>query len=444
MERPDDIIIGAGPGGYEVAAELAARGRRVVLIERDAPGGTCLNRGCIPTKCLCATADAVLNARVAEEFGVATGEVHADFGAATARMRRVVDTLRSGVESMLAGVEYVNASARILPDGRIEAGGRVFEAERMLIATGSRPAVPAGIEGSEHTVTSDDILRGDMELPRRIVIVGGGVVGIEFASIFNALGSEVTVIEYCKEILPQFDADIAKRLRTSLQGRGVSFALGAELLSVGADHSVRYRGKRGENTVEADVVLMATGRQPVLPEGIAEAGIELTGRGFIAVDDEMRTSRPGFYAAGDVTGRCMLAHAATAQARKAMLGEDVRLDLIPSAVFSAPEAAMVGLTAAQCATLDGVDCATARGNYASNGKAMAMGAPAGCVKIVYDRNSGTILGVHVLGAHASEIVAEAAALMYGGVSIGALATGLVHSHPTLSEVLQTVARSAQA
>lgn len=438
MERFDDIIIGGGPGGYEVAAELAARGRRVALVESDRLGGTCLNRGCIPTKCLCATASAALQARGAAGFGVSVSGVSIDYSAALRRMRSVVDSLRQGIDLLLGKVEIVHARGRLTAEGCVEAGGRLLGADRVLIATGSRPAM-LPVAGAELALTSDDILKRDTPAPGRLTIIGGGVIGIEFASIFNALGTDVTVVEYCKEILPQFDSDIAKRLRGALQSRGVKFALGAEVTAIDRFHSVHYRGKRGDAAVESDAVLMAVGRRPVLPEGLAEAGVELTGRGFIAVDSDMRTSRSGVYAAGDVTGLCMLAHAATAQARKAMLGEDVRLDIMPSAVFAEPEAAMVGLTVAECERR-GIGHTTARGNFAANGKALADGAPAGCIKLVCDSSSRQILGVHVLGAHASDLVAEAAALMYGGVSVDSLAGSLVHSHPTLSEALQQVAR----
>lgn len=443
MERYDVIIIGAGPGGYEVAAELAAAGSRVALVERDKNGGTCLNRGCIPTKCLCATAATALTAKNAAAFGVGTGEVTIDFAAALKRMNGIVDGLRESVDAMLSGVDVIRGTASVTPDGHVKVDGETYSADRVLIATGSAPARLA-IPGAEHAVTSDDILQNpDMKLPARLVIIGGGVIGIEFASIFNALGTEVTVVEYCKEILPQFDADIAKRLRLALQARGIKFATGAAVKSIADDRSVVYETRRGEAVVAADMVLMATGRKPVVPEGVEAAGIELTEKGFIAVDELMRTSREGFYAAGDVTGLCMLAHAATAQARVALLpeAEGVELNIIPSAVFSTPEAAMVGLTTEQCER-HGVECATAKCNYAANGKAQAEGA-SGLVKIVYSPQTRLILGVHVLGAHASDIVAEAAALMYGMTTVDELAGDLIHSHPTLSELLPLAARNAK-
>ncbi len=440
MERFDVIIIGAGPGGYEVAAELAATGQSVAVIERDRLGGTCLNRGCIPTKCLCATASHVLEAAKAAEFGVNVGEVSVDYSAARKRMWQVVDNLREGVRAVLGQVRVMEGEAKINPDGTIAVGDDIFGADKVLIATGSRPARPA-IPGIEHAISSDELLNREMEVPERLTIVGGGVIGIEFASIFNALGSKVTVVEYCKEILPQFDEDIAKRLRMALRSRGIDIATGACVRSIDENKTVVYESKKGLKTVEGDVVLVATGRAPVVPEGTEEAGIAVNAKGFIEVDDRMCTTRPGFYAAGDVTGLCMLAHAATAQARKALLpdGDDIEIYTIPSAVFSVPEAAMVGLTGAECAS-HGVEYAEVKANYAANGKAQADGCTTGVVKIMYSPATRLILWVHLFVVHASDSVAEAAALIYSMTTIDDLAGNLVHGHPTLSEILQSAAK----
>ncbi|MDE6270906.1 MAG: FAD-dependent oxidoreductase, partial [Muribaculaceae bacterium] len=263
-------------------ARLASRGSSGALVERDMPGGTCLNRGCIPTKCLCATAAKLLTLRKAAAMGVAVdGTARVDYPAALGRMHGVVDELRAGVESLLRGVELVRGEARFLPDGSVEAAGRVLSADKILIATGSRPAL-LPVEGAEYAVTSDDILERDVPLPARLTLIGAGVIGIEFASIFSAMGVDVTVVEYCKEILPTFDADVAKRLRMALQGRGVSFVLGASVQRIGADRTVHYAGKKGPAAVAGDMVLMAVGRRPVVPEGVRDAGIELTDRGFVA------------------------------------------------------------------------------------------------------------------------------------------------------------------
>lgn len=442
MERSDIIIIGGGPGGYEIAAELADKDMKVTLVERDLLGGTCLNRGCIPTKCLCATAEAALNAQSASALGVEIKDISIDYGKARARMHAVVDDMRDGVRRVLSKVQVINGTATVNADGSIQVGDTQLVADKVLIATGSKPArLP--IPGAELALTSDELLQTELPQPQRLTIIGGGVIGIEFASIYAALGTAVTVLEYCKEILPPFDADIAKRLRMALQSRGIKFVTGANVKAITTDMTVSYETRRGEATAEADMVLMATGRRPVLPDGLQEAGIELTERGFIEVDELMRTTRPGFYAAGDVTGICMLAHAASAQARVALCEDaDVDLNIIPSAVFSVPEAAMAGLTAAECERL-GIECATARCNYAANGKAQAAGvASTGLVKLVYNPQTRLLLGVHVLGAHASDLVAEAVALMHGMVTIDELAGDIVHSHPTLSELLQAAARNA--
>lgn len=442
MERSDIIIIGGGPGGYEIAAELADKGMKVTLVERDLLGGTCLNRGCIPTKCLCATAEATLNAQSASALGVEIKDISIDYGKARARMHAVVDDMRDGVRRVLSKVQVINGTATVNADGSIQVGDTQLVADKVLIATGSKPArLP--IPGAELALTSDELLQTELPQPQRLTIIGGGVIGIEFASIYAALGTEVTVLEYCKEILPPFDTDIAKRLRMALQSRGIKFVTGANVKAISTDMTVSFETHRGEATAEADMVLMATGRRPVLPDGLQEAGIELTERGFIEVDELMRTTRPGFYAAGDVTGICMLAHAASAQARVALCEDaDVDLNIIPSAVFSVPEAAMAGLTATECERL-GIECATARCNYAANGKAQAAGvASTGLVKLVYNPQTRLLLGVHVLGAHASDLVAEAVALMHGMVTIDELAGDIVHSHPTLSELLQAAARNA--
>ena len=279
-------------------------------------------------------------------------------------------------------------------------------------------------------------------MPQRVAVIGGGVIGLEFASALAALGRDVTVIEYCKEVLPPFDADMAKRLRMALTRRGIKFLTGTAVRAIEPGMRVVYEGKRGRDAVDCDMVLMAVGRRPVVPRGAVDAGIELDGRGFIKVNELMQTSVDTVYAVGDVNGLCMLAHAAAAQARRAC-GSDVNLDIIPSAVFTEPEAAMVGLTEAQARERD-YDVVVGRASFASNGKALAMGEADGTVKMVFARDSGFMLGCHVIGPHASDLVAEAAAAMFGMLTMEEIADELVHSHPTLSEVLQTSARNALA
>lgn len=442
MQQRDIIIIGGGPGGYEIAAELAAKGRRVTLFERDRLGGTCLNRGCIPTKCLAASASTALHVKEASKFGINIGgdAVTVDYASIAARINDVTAALREGVASMLSQVEVINAEASLRPGPVIEAAGEEYRASMNIIATGSAPA-KLDIPGANLALTSDEFLQLD-SVPQRVVVIGGGVIGLEFASALAALGRDVTVIEYCKEVLPPFDADMAKRLRMALTRRGIKFLTGAAVRAIESGMRVVYEGKRGRDAVDCDMVLMAVGRRPVVPRGAVDAGIELDGRGFIKVNELMQTSVDTVYAVGDVNGLCMLAHAAAAQARRAC-GSDVNLDIIPSAVFTEPEAAMVGLTEAQARERD-YDVVVGRASFASNGKALAMGEADGTVKMVFARDSGFMLGCHVIGPHASDLVAEAAAAMFGMLTMEEIADELVHSHPTLSEVLQTSARNALA
>ena len=418
MRSADFIIIGGGPGGYEIAADLAADGRKVILIERDRLGGTCLNRGCIPTKCLCASASAAMTVADAASYGVDVPAFTLDYGRAVERAAAVMDQLRGGIEAMLRDVEVIIGEASLKPDKVVVVNGEHLTAGRIIIATGSRPAVP-DIPGTSLAVTSDGFL-SLTDVPRRVAIIGGGVIGLEFASILAAFGREVTVLEFCKEVLPQFDGETAieKGLR------------------------IIYEGKRGNDSLDCDLAVMAVGRHPVMPQGIEAAGIELDGRGFIKVDELMETSVGGIYAVGDVNGLCMLAHAASAQARRAS-GIDVNLDIIPSAVFTSPEAAMVGMTEDR-ARKKGHELMIGKASFAANGKALAMAESDGTVKIIFDRESGLILGCHIIGPHAADLIAEVAALMFGMTTREELAEKLVHGHPTLSEALQDASRNARS
>ena len=437
MQKADLIVIGAGPGGFETAATEAAKGRDVVIIERNHAGGTCLNRGCIPTKCLCACAETILTVNAAADFGVSVPEgVMADYGKAVERMRGIVAGLRADVETSLAKCRYVHGQAAFNAAGNVVVGDEEYSAPQILIATGSKPAA-LPIPGADLALTSDDFLALD-SLPASVAVIGGGVIGLEFASIMAAYGTEVTVIEYCKEVLPPFDADVAKRLRSYLSRRGIKFVTGAAVTAIAyasdGKRTVTYSGKKGEATVTADAVLMSVGRRAVVPEGLAEAGIELTPRGFIAVNAQTyETSRPGVYAVGDCNGLTMLAHAATAQSRRVM-GEDVDMSVIPSAVFTQPEAAMAGMTEQQA--LDaGIDTATSKAMFAGSGKARAMGHPDGFVKVVYDKGDRRILGAHIVGPHAADLITELALAIQRALTLDDIAVRLIHTHPTLAEVV---------
>ena len=437
MDKVNLIVIGAGPGGYETAARAAAMGCRVKLIEKGELGGTCLNRGCIPTKCLVASAAAATSARSASALGIDAGTVSVDYGRVRERMLEVVAGLRDGVAAQLADVEIIHGEASICPTGPgVTVNGEQIYADDLIIATGSTPArLP--IPGAELALTSDDI-PALKELPASIVIIGAGVIGMEYASILSALGTQVTVVEYCREILPPFDREVAKRLRMLMGRRGVKIVTDAKVTAIEqtADGlSVHYEAKGKPQSITAQTALMAVGRKPCIPAGCEEADIRTDRRGII-VDDNFMTSRDHIYAIGDVNGRCMLAHAATAQGA-VVLGMDVNLEVMPADVFTDPELAMVGLTEEQCAERE-LHYRVRKALYASCGKARAMGQTDGFVKLITEVEGDAILGCHIIGAHASDLIGEVALAMQTGLT-GADIAATIHAHPTLSELLPAVA-----
>lgn len=441
----DIIIIGAGPGGYETAAEAAAHGLSVTIVERDQMGGTCLNRGCIPTKALCRNAEVINLMRESEIWGVKTGELAFDYAPVFERKEAVVKQLREGVEMLMGapGITAIKGEASLKDANTVIVNGEEYSAKNIIIATGSAPrGLP--IEGADLAMTSDDIL-AMQTLPKCLCIVGGGVIGMEFAAVFSTFGVEVTVIEYCKEILPPFDKDVAKRLKTVLSKRGIKIITSAAVngITQGEDgFTVSYELKGKAQSVTAEKVLMSVGRQPVLPQGLDAVGVTVGRRG-IEVDDNMMTNVKGVYAIGDVNGRMMLAHAASAQGQRALhaiMGEadDIKLDIVPSAVFTVPELAMVGLTEDQCAER-GLDVTVKKSFFRSNGKAVAMNETDGLIKMIVDNSNRQIVGCHICGAHAADLIQEVVTAMNAGATVDLLARS-IHGHPTLSEVMLTAAR----
>lgn len=429
MQEFDTIIIGSGPGGHNLAAALAAGGERVALVERGALGGTCLNCGCIPTKCLAASADALRICRTATDFGVDCAVAGFDYPRALRRMESVVASLRQGVQTMLRDVTYIEGEAHLLPDKVVQVGADALYSatRRVVIATGSAPA-PLRVEGAGYAIDSTRALALP-ELPASAVIIGGGVIGIELATIWSTMGVDVTVVEYCKEILPGFDADVAKRLRSYLSRAGVRILTGAEVRSISSG-SVHYADRKGESDVQAEIVVAAVGRRPVLPDGLAECGVELTPRGFIAVDAHMATSVPGIYAIGDVNGLSMLAHSATAQATVIATGNTAAFDsaAVPAVVFTHPEVAQVGIVP------EGVATKTVKHMFGGVGKALAMGEAEGYAKFVCRESDMAIMQVSIIGPHASDLIAEATILVREQIPLHEVSARYIHAHPTLSEI----------
>ncbi len=438
MTTSDLIIIGSGPGGYRAAEHAASLGLTVTIIEESQLGGTCLNCGCIPTKTLARNAEILDTLAKADTFGLSQLSFTLDFNRVMERKNQVVETLRNGVATLLSapGITVVQGTGRFTSNRTVMVGDEEYSATNIIIATGSKPKMlPIPGIDNKKVVTSTELLNIN-EVPRRLCIVGAGVIGMEFASIFNSLGSEVTVVEYLKECLPALDSDIAKRLRQSIAKKGVNFIMQAGVQAI-TDEGVAYERKGKPGVVEADVILMATGRAP-RTEGLCLDAINVaTNKSGIITDDDMQTNVKGIYAIGDVNGRTMLAHAATYQGlhvvNKIVGREDnIRLDIIPAAVFTHPEAASVGLTEDSCKA-QGIDYKIKKGYYRANGKALAMDEPDGMVKLIIGSDD-KIIGCHLYGAHSADLVQEVSALMAMDATASRLAD-LVHVHPTLNEIL---------
>ena len=402
MSKFDLIIIGAGPGGYRAAEYAAKQGLKVVIFEGSDVGGTCLNVGCIPTKTY----------------------VHsATFAEARERMAAVVTQLRQGVEGILSHPNITLVREKGVFTDAHTIGD--YTADNIIIATGSETKwLP--IKGSDdpRVVDSTGLLQLET-LPKRLAIIGAGVIGMEFASVFNRFGSEVTVIEYLKECLPALDSDIAKRLRKYLEKGSITFKMKTAVEDI-AD-------------IDADVILMATGRKPRVQTDFANAGIEYDERKGVTVDENFKTTVDGIYAIGDVNGRQMLAHAAEMQAIRVVnqiIGKQdhIRFDIMPAAIFTAPEAACVGPTEDQLKE-QGIAYECKKSFWRANGKALAMNETEGMLKL-FVAPDGLILGCHAYGAHSADIVQEVSVLMCKHTTIAELAD-MVHIHPTLSEILKT-------
>lgn len=451
MADYDVIVLGGGPGGYLAAERLGHAGKRVLLVEKEFLGGTCLNVGCIPTKSLLNSAKLYDHARHSAQFGVTAENVAFDWAQVQAWKADVVTKLVAGVAATEKRnkVEVVFGHGTLIGPGVVEVAGERRTADHVIIATGSVPVMPPipGAKDNPKVVDSTGLLAVE-SVPKRLVVIGGGVIGIEFASLFAAFGAQVEVIEMLPEIVPFMDDDLAARLRKAL--KEVTFHLGSRVTGI-EDGTVVYTDAKGEAVrVEADLILMAVGRRPLVEGwGAAEAGLEHSGKGVV-VDDTMRTNLPNVWAVGDVTGRSLLAHAAyrmgeiaaahiidTAAATRN--GQRLRTDTIPWAVYSMPEAAGVGLTEAQ-AVARGHQVATATVPLAVSGRFVAENGVRGpgAVKLIADAGNRAVLGIHMFGNYAPETIWGAAAVLETELSVDDLRQ-VVFPHPTVSEGIREAA-----
>jgi dihydrolipoamide dehydrogenase len=454
----DVVIIGSGPGGYVAAIRAAQLGGRVVCIEKAATewGGTCLNWGCIPTKTMIASVERYQHAKHALRLGVLTGEVSYDFTKIMERKGKVVSTLRGGVEALLKSnhvrrvigvgrVSGINSVEVTAPDGSKE----TITTKNIIVATGSAPIMPP-IPGLKENLgngvwTSNEAV-STATVPASMVIIGAGAVGLEFAYVFNGLGSQCTVVEFMDEIVPLADAEIAAELRKSLTRQGIKINLSSKVTEVkknGSKFTVTVNNAKGDSTIECDVVLVGVGRRPVIEElGLEALGVEIDKRGIVC-NEHMQTNVPSIWAIGDVvSGGFALAHVASHQgvvASENIMGHEAKMDYraVPSPIFTEPEMATTGLTEKQ-AREAGYDVVVGKFPFRPLGKSMAIDQQEGMVKIVSERKYGEILGVHIVGPHASDLIHEGVAAIKLEATIEEITT-MIHAHPTLAEAIHEAA-----
>ncbi|MCY2950647.1 MAG: dihydrolipoyl dehydrogenase [Planctomycetota bacterium] len=452
MNKHFDIaVVGSGPGGYVAALKAGAMGASTVIVEKGELGGTCLNNGCIPSKALLAAAELMHHVKNASEMGVEiAGEVSVNWSKIQARKDKILATLRGGIKGLLGArkVTIVKGRGVIGGEGKIvvsrDGGSEEITAGKLILAVGSVPArIPGWPTDVNVVCTSDEALHWKT-LPRTLLIVGGGVIGCECACMMGALGVEVTVVEMLPQLLPNLDGQVAEALTKIFTKRGIKCFVGTKIEELTADGRVA-KGKLSNGVVlEVDRVLVATGRKP----NTAEIGLEKVGitpeRGFVRVNNKMETGAKGVYCIGDANGRCLLAHAASAQGVAAVenaLGhEHVFESPIPNAVYTFPEIASVGMTGEE-AKAKGLPIAVGMFPLTFLGKAMAVGDNEGFVKVIRHRESGELLGVHMMGHNVTECIAAAGAMMHAKVKVKDVAE-VVFAHPTISEALKEAAEDA--
>jgi len=453
MVDKDIVIIGGGPGGYVAAIRAAQLGGKVALIEKEELGGTCLNWGCIPTKALLRGVEVLDLIEGGKDYGILAGAVSVDFAKLMARKDRAVKTLVGGVGGLMKanGIEVIKGAGKLIPSQKIEVVNarqekEIYQARKIILAVGSVSAeIP--IPGAKLPGVIDSngalILK---QVPESLVIIGAGPIGLEFGTIYAALGAKVMVLEMLPQILPSEDSEIAAALEKTLRRFKIQTLTGVKVQKIVEGPEGRLQvtaGTGGEEKVfTAQYVLMAVGRKPnVEGLGLEEAGVKFSKKG-IEVNDKMETNVPGIYAIGDVTGKWLLAHYASAQgevAAKNALGQEAHMDerVVPRCVYTLPEVASVGLTE-QKAEEEGYEVKVGRFPFAANGKATILGERNGLVKIVADGKYGEILGVHIVGPHATDLIGEAVVAMR--LEGTALDIGqAIHPHPTLTEAMMEAA-----
>ena len=451
----DLLIIGAGPGGYEAAFYAAEFGMKVAIAEKDRVGGTCLNRGCIPTKALMHSSDVYRDAAHGAEVGVEVEGLHANRQRIGERKDEVLDTLRNGISGLIKKkkIDLLEGMATITGEHEVKVGDEVYTADKIMIATGSKPFMPP-IPGYDlpGVIDSTDLINmGGEEIPE-FVIIGGGVIGIEFATIYADLGDHVTVIEGMDRLLPIIDKEIGRSIKMTLEKKGVDVHVSSPVQKIEQDGDklvVTLKNKKDELIeVKADKVLMCVGRRPntegvISDELLAKYPEVRDAKGFIHVDDEYRTDIPGVYAIGDCIGGIQLAHTASAEGRNAvalMNGKEATINMgtVPSCIYTDPEIAVVGLTADE-AKEAGIEAVSKKYPMSANGKTVIAGLDRGFVKLIARKDDHVLIGAHLLCGRASDLIGELALAIARGMTLDEVAN-TIHPHPSFVESIMESAR----
>ena len=458
MKKFDIVVLGAGPGGYVAAIKAAQLGKKVGIIEREYLGGVCLNVGCIPSKALLRNAElAHLLRNEAQDFGISFDNLQLDYGAAYKRSRQVSQRLTKGVSFLMKknNIEVINGEGKLTAPGKIlvtltDGGEEEVQAQNIILATGAQPIVIPGMEPDgtkildyKHAILAES-------LPKSAVIIGGGAIGIEFATVWSGYGVEVSVVEMLPHILPNEDEEAAAELAKALKKRGVKVHAGTKVKSVEATETgtkVLIESEKGEESLETEVTLVAVGFRPNSRDiGLEEVGVETDKRGFVVVDERMQTNVSGIWAIGDLTGKLLLAHTASTMgiicAENIAGKEPHTLDyrMIPRATYSSPQVASFGYTEAQ-AKEAGFAVKVGKFNFQANGKALGLGEYQGWAKIITDEKYGEILGATIVGPDASELLPELVLAQANELTVEEIAHS-VHAHPTLAETLMEAAEAA--
>ena len=431
----DLIVLGGGPGGYTGAIRAAKLGKRVALIEKDSLGGTCLNRGCIPTKALLHSAEVYSAKSEWAELGINAENVSLDENKIYERKQKIVTTLRDGVKSLVKanGIELIEGEGRLTSAHTVKVGDREVSADYILLATGSVPSAGSKerpLIGVEYTVNSDDVLSAPVS-GENITIIGAGVIAVEFATYYAAIGKSVTLLAPGERIIRMMSKDASVQLSAVLKKQGVKIVTGVKIKSVGADHTVYYETEKGEASVASDAVVTAIGRRPVLDIGLEEVGVTVDK--FVKVDDNMYTGVEGIYACGDITGKMQLAHFAAASAITAVesmfgLKHSMDLSICPSCIYTMPELSSVGKKETE---VEGAK--VGKFLMGANGKSLIEGVNRGYVKVVADAND-VVVGAEIFAVRGTDILGELSLAIARGLKIDEVAS-VIHPHPTVMEAI---------